>query len=391
MPPTERAGWHHPFPVRYLLTVEDEDGEDQEWGRCAGASGLFLDPVPPPREVFTLRDCAPRGPLHAAVTGAPGALPALGDLFVAAMDHTETLAYWELVDAELIAHRPAAAAAGLFDITVAAGVRAEEQWRPLPAQPHFEVQAGHLAGAPRLADCARVDGLFRPREEPPEVPLELVGCEPAEPLLAALRRPRRRPGWGELCAVDRHGRVYARHVVGLAIDAARPSVLGGTLLDVTLADGGADRPPAAARPVWAAWYDGIPTEPNQWAQFDTEGRRAWLLLGMRTGEAGPRRPDRSGGVHHLDGRFVTDVPAAHCALGEALLGPGRYYGWGLGALADCLGGGFGVQPPFTLVWHQAAVARRALAAEVLGPGTHHDYFAELLALLEERRVRVLLR
>ncbi|WP_031170581.1 hypothetical protein [Streptosporangium roseum] len=35
-----------------------------------------------------------------------------------------------------------------------------------------------------------------------------------------------------------------------------------------------------------------------------------------------RHPDRPGGVHHLDGRFVTDMPGLHCAMDEALVGPG---------------------------------------------------------------------
>ncbi|MGW7205627.1 hypothetical protein [Streptomyces sp. NPDC054837] len=29
---------------------------------------------------------------------------------------------------------------------------------------------------------------------------------------------------------------------------------------------------------------------------------------------GERRPDRSGGVHRLDGRFVSDEPGLHCAM-----------------------------------------------------------------------------
>ncbi|GAA4596968.1 hypothetical protein GCM10023194_70490 [Planotetraspora phitsanulokensis] len=50
---------------------------------------------------------------------------------------------------------------------------------------------------------------------------------------------------------------------GLIITGARPSVLGGTLIDVTLTDGGDDRTPLLARPIWETWYRGVPTTPNQ--------------------------------------------------------------------------------------------------------------------------------
>ncbi|MFI9275172.1 barstar family protein [Kitasatospora sp. NPDC052896] len=62
---------------------------------------------------------------------------------------------------------------------------------------------------------------------------------------------------------------------------------------------------------------------------------------------------------HLDGSRVADRGGLYAALGEAVNGPGGYYGRNLDALADCLRGGFGPEPPFTLVWHTFATARRA--------------------------------
>ncbi|MGW7435300.1 barstar family protein [Streptomyces sp. NPDC054849] len=59
-----------------------------------------------------------------------------------------------------------------------------------------------------------------------------------------------------------------------------------------------------------------------------------------------RRPARSG-----------DIPGLHCAIAEALLGPGRYFGveeWN--AFKDCLCGGFAVAPSFTLTWHDGEIA-----------------------------------
>lgn len=100
-------------------------------------------------------------------------------------------------------------------------------------------------------------------------------------------------------------------------------------------------------------------------------------------------PDRAGGLHHLDGTFATDPPGLHCAPAEALVGPGRYFGREWNAFRDCLGGGFGVALPFTLVWHRADVARRALA-NVVGHDKGLGYFEEIVRLLESCGATVVL-
>lgn len=139
----------------------------------------------------------------------------------------------------------------------APAVRNEESFFELPAVPRFELFAGTTVAAASAGRCSAVDGLFKARADPVPVPMELIGCEPAEPLLAALRRPRRSErDWAYLLVLDRHGAVMASRTVGLAITGARPSVLGGTLVDITLTDGGDGRPSSAARPIWAQWYQG---------------------------------------------------------------------------------------------------------------------------------------
>ncbi len=70
----------------------------------------------------------------------------------------------------------------------------------------------------------------------------------------------------------------------------------------------------AARAVWEIWSDGVPTRPNQWAQFDAEGRSEWLDL-TRVGPYGLQ--GLSGGTYHLDGQHVTDRSGLLLALGEA--------------------------------------------------------------------------
>ncbi len=384
--------WDRGFPVKFLLVQEDEDGVEQLWARCAGVERLFVDPVPPPREVLTLRGCRPDGLLSKVLAEPHGSLRGLGDVCVEVWDDEKPVQWWTLVDAVVVAHLPHSVDPARYDIVLGAAVSSEESFFELPAAPRFELFAGTTLAAASAGRCSAVDGLFKPRADPAPVPMELIGCEPSEPLLAALRRPRRSErDWAYLLVLDRHGAVMASRTVGLAITGARPSVLGGTLVDITLTDGGDDRPSPAARPIWAEWYQGPPAESNLWAPYDSQGRAAWLDLTTRAWRVSAPRPDHSGGEYHLDGRFVTDVPGLHCAIAEALLGPGRYFGREWNAFKDCLGGGFGVAPPFTLTWHDSEIARRALADVVEGPEDGLSYFEDIVRLLERCGVTVVLR
>jgi hypothetical protein len=78
-----------------------------------------------------------------------------------------------------------------------------------------------------------------------------------------------------------------------------------------------------------------------------------------------------------------------CAVGEAVNGPGGYFGWNLDAFDDCLRGHWGARAPFTLVWHDAAVAREHLVAGYdrrrLAPAVTLDC---LLGMFAERGVTV---
>ncbi|MEV5124586.1 barstar family protein [Streptomyces decoyicus] len=371
--------------MKYLLVRENDEGEDELWGRCANVEGLFVDPVPPPREVLTFRGCTPAGPLREAVSRPGETTALLGNGYVEVSDDTQ-MDWWELLDAVVLAHHPSRSDPSLVDVVVGAGVNGAGCGgftRSGPAR--FELFLGNNISA---GQCLRVDGLLAPRQAPAEIPMELIGCEPTERLLSALRRPHKwERDWAELWALDRTGQVMAHPAVGLGIDGARPSVLGGTLIDITLTDGGDDRPSPAARPVWESWYQGVPTLPNQWAPYSSQGRSAWLGLALHARR--PRRPDRSGGVHHLDGRFVTDVPGLHCAMSEALAGPGGYFGWGMDAFRDCLCGGFGLTAPFTVIWHDADVARRAPADAVSASASASAPTAEGLLSYVEEIVRVL--
>lgn len=67
----------------------------------------------------------------------------------------------------------------------------------------------------------------------------------------------------------------------------------------------------------------------------------------------------------LRGQHITDPLSFFCAIGEAVNGPGGYFGRTLVALQDCCVGGFGVAPPFVVRWEDAGVSRKALGHEAL--------------------------
>ncbi|MFJ1752257.1 barstar family protein [Kitasatospora sp. NPDC088134] len=362
----EDAGhWERPFPVRYLIVAEG-DGDDGPvlLGRCAAVEGLFTDPPPPPREVLVLRGCPP---------GATAGW--LGTAWMAGRTASGYEAWWDLVDAEILSVAPSTDDPALVDVVVGGGVRSDD-WHRNADGPflRFELTLGR--GSP-LAVGRSVPGLAADRDDPPALPVRLIGCEPAEPMRAALRKRRgKHPGYTELWTLDDTGRTMDRRPIGFDVEWTRPSVLGGALVDVLLLTDAELLPGAAARPVWRQWRAGRPWRPGSWQGLSEAGKGAWQTLALHARPTGGT--DRSGGEYHLAGAGVEDFTGLHCALGEAVNGPGGYYGREWNGLRDCLGGGFGGVPPFTLVWHDFAATERELA----------DYPEEVARMLEGRGVLV---
>ncbi|WP_371481853.1 barstar family protein [Kitasatospora sp. NBC_00315] len=104
-----------------------------------------------------------------------------------------------------------------------------------------------------------------------------------------------------------------------------------------------------------------------------------------------RTPERKPPEYQLRGADVTDRAGCYAAIGAALNGPGGYYGANLDALADCLRGGFGPAAPFTLVWHDAAVARRWLTSRLEVAGRDLSYYEAVLDTLRAGGVTVVER
>ncbi len=124
----------------------------------------------------------------------------------------------------------------------------------------------------------------------------------------------------------------------------------------------------AARPVWELWRTWQSRTKNEWAK-PGENSQAWFhVLRVHSQWSGRRSVDAAAEqTFELDGTHITDEASFFCAIGEAVNGPGGYFGAGLDGLSDCLCGGFGAKVPFTLIWKNSSVARAHLGKSPEGP------------------------
>lgn len=235
-----------------------------------------------------------------------------------------------------------------------------------------------------VAACTEIDGLFAdtsgsrvgyPAASPAGSQARLIGCRPEQPLRAALDALARGVGapGGALWRRRVSASVYSVAEDGIAVrvpglcglhasvTTARPSRLGEGLLDISF-DAPVSCPmPTGASQIWNLWRAGRPSVPGLWTGYDSVLRHEWSRAGLA--HHLPGAADRPvGTTYHLDGRSVTDLAGFYCAIGEAVNGPGGYFGWNGDALHDCVTGGWGAARPFRLVWHDAAVAREHLGA-----------------------------
>jgi RNAse (barnase) inhibitor barstar len=81
-------------------------------------------------------------------------------------------------------------------------------------------------------------------------------------------------------------------------------------------------------------------------------------------------------VYEIPGERITSLEAFYRVIGEAINGPGGYFGTNLDALADCLRGGFGTpEGGYVIRWLNADASRRELG------------YAETVRQLEARLAR----
>lgn len=378
---------------KYVLLSYDEGAEstgehgyEETWALCEDAEDLFADPVPPARGTYELLGCAPEGDLRTALARAraDGSAP-LGLLTLETLDKTgRGEGEWWLEDVRVVGDRPCARDLSLRDITVEGSQSDDNPYEypecP-PLSPGYRIRGADGEPWGVCRDLAHVQEGLPEQLDPP---VRLLGCSPQGALRAALDAGEEDLGHVKVVRIDASGRPVQPAAEG-ELRAWIPSARGPGLVDLTL-DPWSERPPLAAREVWDLWGEGRPSEPGRWAGCSPDGRGFWADTALANhAHDAPNRPP--GTTYHLDGSHITDAPGFFCALGEAVNGPAGYFGWGLDALDDCLRGRWGATLPFTLVWHDAAVARACLGVTPHA-GQRPPTFEELLAFLTERHVEV---
>ncbi|MFS4095945.1 barstar family protein [Streptomyces sp. AF1A] len=115
-----------------------------------------------------------------------------------------------------------------------------------------------------------------------------------------------------------------------------------------------------ARQFWQVWSRSRPVETGEWRRYHWSTHASWLhvvqQVWFRTGHEARRY--RNDERCTLDTRGLMTVASLYCALGEAVNGPGGYFGSNPSALDDCLCQSSSA--PFTLEWFGFAEARERL-------------------------------
>ncbi|MBD0421731.1 barstar family protein [Streptomyces sp. TRM S81-3] len=350
--------------ARYTLT-DAEDGH--VWGVCASADGLFGEPRRGTYELFgwVPEVADPRGWVGSRVWLVPD---------------DEACDPWLLEDAESLGRLPGT------DSLVLTGLD-DYEGPPEGHRASVRVHDGHRW----LGSCREFSRILPDAGARP--PLVLRGLAQSDRLRAALTKGTRRALNLEQAALEIHddqGERLTERLFWSQVRSWRASSDGAGLIDLEL-DGETITPvPAYVRSVWELWLAGPPDTLGAWAGLDTRRREVWLDLVRERAFRRPR-PDRPAGhAYELDGRHTTDEPGLYLALGEAVNGPGGYFGGCLAALDDCLSGTFGYTAPATLLWRDAATAQGHLSKALTADGEPRNLFAEVLEVLAEGGMHVTL-
>ncbi|TXC96399.1 barstar family protein [Streptomyces sp. ISID311] len=136
-----------------------------------------------------------------------------------------------------------------------------------------------------------------------------------------------------------------------------------------------------AEKIWRRWASGIALEKGEWLQWPVSYQAAWLHVVQNSWFTSNRRAARYGvdDVVYLDGAHISTRAGFFCALGEAVNGPGGYFGSNLDALADCISSSFGERSPVKIVWRNFQASQECLG---------HAFLDSVMGVMREFHVDV---
>lgn len=123
--------------------------------------------------------------------------------------------------------------------------------------------------------------------------------------------------------------------------------------------------------IWRRWAEDTPIERGEWARCPAEYHPSWLHVVEEAWFASGKDILKYGTEDgaSIDGSAMTTRAGFYCALGEAVNGPGGYFGSNLDALADCLKSSRTEMTGFRLTWRDSARSRKFLGDEFMGAVT----------------------
>lgn len=225
-----------------------------------------------------------------------------------------------------------------------------------------------------LVAAEEVEGFFvDPEEESPEV----VFLRPHR-----VDMGKRRAEGAVLEVVNRRREKIGEYFIGRAVIGDMGVELpGGKISSVSYRFFGNRCEYPAAEKIWRRWASGEALGEGEWLQWPVRHHDAWLHVVQNAWFASNRRAARYGldEVAYLDGGHISTKSGFFCALGEAVNGPGGYFGSSLDALAECVSSRLGEGPLAKIVWRNFRASQEAL---------DHVFLDSAMAVMREFHVDV---
>lgn len=172
----------------------------------------------------------------------------------------------------------------------------------------------------------------------------------------------------ELRVVSAAGEVLAYYYIGTTdLQSAQPSDAATGSTDALVSFRGYSLPYPGAREFWRRWASRVPIERGEWRSHPPELYDSWLHVVQQAWFASGHRATRYSDETHyvIDGAGMANIAGFYCALGEAINGPGGYFGSNPNALEDCLSSDKAKRALIRLTWQNFRLSERSIAPDEL--------------------------